>query len=141
MRTFIKYSQNKFERELIRIRINNGLLSWKEITESFNQKHGEPISLEHIYSFPTRNRFVQIVIFSSVDTRNHQSRNKNTDAVRVIYEWSTRKGPIYKRIDKHLRINTLFINLEKTIILASKQYDLGQRVTGFGWSTFDKVEQ
>lgn len=139
--SFIRYSRKQFERELIRIRTSNYLLSWSEITQTFNQKHGEPESLEYIYSFPTKNRSVQILIFSSVDTRTGRNRDKDTDAVRVIYEWGTRKGLIYKKIRKHLRINTLFTNLERTVVLAFEQYDYCRNITGSGWRTFNEIKQ
>ena len=71
---------------------------------------------ERIYKISTKNKSVDIIIFSSVDMRTHEVRENGGDAVRVILRWRTKNGNFYKRVAKHYRLNTLFKNLEETLL-------------------------
>jgi 3-methyladenine DNA glycosylase/8-oxoguanine DNA glycosylase len=70
---------------------------------------------EHVYSVSTKNKAVDIIVFSSVDVRSGKTREKGSDAVRLVLRWETKFGYIYKRLGKHYRLETLFQNMEKTI--------------------------
>ena len=105
-----QFSKQKFEYELSRIRRENGLGGWTDVTDYIEN------SWEYIYSLPTNIGGLSILIFSSVDINTNFTRDFGSDAVRVIYRWNTRNGVLYHRICKHKRIDTLFLNLEKTIV-------------------------
>jgi hypothetical protein len=70
---------------------------------------------EHVYKISTKNKAVDILVFSSVDMRNGKTREKGSDAVRLVMRWNTKYGYIYKKLAKHYRLETLFQNMEKTI--------------------------
>lgn len=109
------FSKAQFEYELKGILARNRLGVWNfaEITSEISSII--PIN-EYVYSLPTRNPSVQIILFSSVDSRTGKTREKGSDAVRVVLRWKTRSGNVYKRIGKHLRVETLFANMERTIL-------------------------
>lgn len=110
MSKFKVFTKAKFEYELSRIRRENNLSCWKDVTNEF------PDSLEYIYSIPLEIGGLSILIFSSVDVRTDTTRDNGSDAVRVVYRWKTKNGDLYKHISKHTRIDTLFLNLEKSIM-------------------------
>lgn len=112
-RRYKKFGKSEFEYELRGILIRNKLGYLKDITDEYRK---EKPTWERIYSISTKNRAVRILVFSSIDIRTGFVREHGDDAVRLVMEWSTRNGKVYKRISKHLRINTLFSNFEKSII-------------------------
>ncbi|AMM45112.1 hypothetical protein SP15_304 [Bacillus phage SP-15] len=120
--TFKKFCRNQFEYEVrgILLRNNAGILS--DITDEWQATEGP--THERIYKVTTKNRAVDIIIFSSVDLSTRHVRRKGRDAVRVVLRWTTRRGPIYKAIAKHPRIETLFRNLEKSILKCNKPFGL-----------------
>lgn len=80
----------------------------KELTEAVE---------EYIYTMKTPYKAVDILIYSSVDKRTNSMRKNGKDAVRLVYRWKLSDGTYaYKRIGKHLRIKTLFVNLRKTLV-------------------------
>lgn len=112
---YIQFSKAKFEYELVRIKQSCEMQGWHCVTALVEYDMGMT-SWEYIYAFPTRNINVKIVIYSSVDMRTGKVRDKGNDAVRVVYRITNSKGEVYyKHIKKHLRIDTLFNNLETTI--------------------------
>jgi hypothetical protein len=70
---------------------------------------------EHVYKISTKNKSVDIIVFSSVDVRTGKTREKGTDCVRLVLRWTTKYGEIYKKLGKHYRLETLFDNMEKTV--------------------------
>lgn len=111
MSKFKVFTKAKFEYELSRIRRENNLPCWKNVTDEF------PDSLEYIYSFPLDGiGGLSILIFSSVDVRTDATRDNGSDAVRIVYRWITKNGDLYRHISKHTRIDTLFLNIEKSIM-------------------------
>lgn len=103
-----------FEKEIIKE------LSWffGDITEDFKKEND---TWERIYEIPTQNKAVSIVVFSSVDLRTNPTREKGKDAVRIVLKWKTKNGDMYKRVAKHLRIETLFDNLKRSLKEAKSQ--------------------
>lgn len=89
-----------------------------DITEDFKKEND---TWERIYEIPTQNKAVSIVVFSSVDLRTNQTREKGKDAVRIVLKWKTKNGDMYKRVAKHLRIETLFDNLKRSLKEAKSQ--------------------
>ena len=85
---------------------------------------------EVVYVIRTHRKDVNILIYTSIDVRGELTskgrntvRSKGSDAVRVVL---VRKNlntgeRYYKKIHKHLRINTLFTNLEKTLETTLKE--------------------
>lgn len=72
---------------------------------------------EYIYTMKTPYKAVDILIYSSVDKRTNSMRKNGLDAVRLVYRWKLPDGSYaYKRIGKHLRIKTLFVNMRKTLL-------------------------
>ena len=127
MSKFKVFTKAKFEYELSRIRRENNLSCWKDVTNEF------PNSLEYIYSIPLEIGGLSILIFSSVDVRTDTTRDNGSDAVRVVYRWKTKNGDLYKHISKHTRIDTLFLNLEKSIM---NNYDVKSfYLKSIKWST------
>lgn len=109
------YSKEKFERELTRIRWKHGLSYWKDITSEMEEISGVHIN-EYVYAFQTNIGGLRLVVYSSVDMDTGLTRDIGSDAVRVIYVWHLKNGNIiYHRLRKHLRIKSLFENLEETI--------------------------
>lgn len=107
---FRYFSKQKFEYELSRIRRENGLGCWTDVTDTVAN------SWEYVYSLPTNVGGLSILIYSSVDVNTNFTRDFGSDAVRVVYRWNTQNGVLYHSISKHQRIDTLFLNLEKTIM-------------------------
>lgn len=114
MSRFKTYTKAQFERELIIIRAENKLKGWRDVTEELEAETGETY-WEHVYCFPTYNKDLDILIYSSVDRRTGVTREKGSDAVRVIYRLREEGEVFYRKIHKHLRIDTLFENLDVTI--------------------------
>ncbi|MNB72090.1 hypothetical protein D3C81_333580 [compost metagenome] len=115
-RTYYQFSKKHFEFELKGITLRNGFRSAQLYTDEYRSEGGE--TWEHIYLLPTRNRAVDIIIYSSVDINTNEVRDHGTDAVRVVMRWKTKKGPVYKALHTHQRITTLFKNLENTLTKA-----------------------
>lgn len=105
---YINFSQKKFEYELKKILIENKLGFLTNITDQYE-------SGEQIYCISTKNKSVSIILFSSMSLKTSSVRKKGEDAVRIVIKWTTKNGVVYKRVCKHLRINTLFDNIEKTL--------------------------
>jgi hypothetical protein len=115
MKEFKVIGKNEFETELRRIVTGLGLSadSIREITEAYNQN--DMVVKERVYKIPTKQSNKAIIIYSSIDVRSDESRVKGSDAVRVVVWLRTEKGNFFKSFTKHLRINTIFKNLEKSI--------------------------
>lgn len=71
---------------------------------------------EYVYRMATKNPKVDILIYSAIDKRTNKMRDNGKDAVRLIMRWQTKNGYIYKHLAKHLRIETLFVNIRKTLV-------------------------
>jgi len=115
-RSYYQFSKKQFEYELKGISLRNNMRSMVNITEEYRAEG--KVTWEHVYKIPTRNKSVEIIIFSSVDITLNAVRENGADAVRVVLKWVTKKGPMYKAIHTHYRIKTLFSNLENTLIQA-----------------------
>ncbi|MNV17879.1 hypothetical protein D3C71_1086810 [compost metagenome] len=118
-RTYYQFSKKHFEFELKGITLRNAIHAAELYTEEYRAAGGE--TWEHIYRLPTRNRAVDIIIYSSVDINTNEVRDHGTDAVRVVMRWTTKKGPVFKALHTHQRITTLFKNLESTIVKAHQE--------------------
>lgn len=116
---YYDFSKAKFEYELLNIIKKNKIGNYLEVTESLEQ-NGYPI-LERVYVVKTRNPYVSILIYSSIDRRTDRVRDIGSDAIRVVLVWKTKRGRFYKKLHKHLRIKTVFNNLEKTLIEGKKE--------------------
>jgi hypothetical protein len=100
---------------------------WEEVSEEL-ESGGHKI-WEYVYRFNLVNPAASIIIFSSVYKATDRSREINSDAVRIVYEWKTRNGLIYSKIAKKYRVDTLFENLEGALINASNDsFDLNKYV-------------
>lgn len=117
-RQYRQFGKKEFEWNVRNFLIENRLGFMKDITNELIEE-GNP-TWEHIYSISTRNRAVDIIVYSSIDIRSSHVRNHGDDAVRLVLRWKTRNGYVYKRLAKHLRIKTLFNNMKKTIEEAQK---------------------
>lgn len=113
MANYYKFSRKHFEYELKGILIRNNFGFMQDVTEEFILK--DCTTWERIYKVPTKNKSVDIIIYSSVDMRTHQVRDIGSDAVRIVLRWTTKNGEVFKRVGKHYRLETLFKNLENTI--------------------------
>lgn len=113
MRQYYQFGKNHFEYGVREFLIKNKLGFLKDITDDYIADGG--ITWERIYTISTSNRSVEIMVFSSVDIRTSHVREHGDDAVRLVLRWKTRNGYVYKRLAKHLRIKTLFSNMQKTV--------------------------
>lgn len=111
-RAYKQFGKSEFEYELRGILIRGRLGFLKDITDEYRKENP---TWERIYTISTANKAVKILVFSSIDIKTGFVRDHGDDAVRLVMEWTTRNGKVYKRIAKHLRINTLFGNMEKSI--------------------------
>ena len=118
MKRFYEYGKKHFEFELRRLLFKNKIGSMEEITEDFSE---ESYTEERIYKIKTKNPSVSIIVFSSVDIKTNFTREIGADAVRIVMEWKTKNGFVYKKIGKHLRIDTLFNNVEKSLLKAKAE--------------------
>lgn len=84
-----------------------------DVTEDL-QRNGVTIN-EHVYLLKTHRENVAILIYSSVDVGTAKTRDNGADAVRVVVTVKTAQGRYYKAVKKHLRLETLFDNLHKTL--------------------------
>lgn len=114
MSKYYQFTKRHFEFELKGILIRNRSGFMQDITDEWIGEGHE--SWERIYKISTKNKSVDIIIFSSIDIRTNEVRDNGADRVRVIQRWRTRSGDVYKRIHHHNRLETLFKNLEQTII-------------------------
>lgn len=109
----------EFEKEMWkRLKLTNAGFM-RDITQEWISEGG--YTNEHIYSISTRNRSVDILIFSSILYDKSYTRGRGADAVRVVIRWKTKNGTLYKKVRKHLRVDSLFDNLLFTIIQVQKE--------------------
>jgi hypothetical protein len=118
-RQYYQFGKKHFEFGVREFLIKNRLGFLKDVTQDYIAEGGA--TWERIYTISTRNKSVDIVVFSSVDMRTDYVREHGDDAVRIVMRWKTKNGYVYKRISKHLRIQTLFQNMHKAIAEAQNQ--------------------
>lgn len=116
MTRYYQFSRKHFEFGMREFLISKKLGFMQEITEQYLSEGNE--TWERIYTVSTKNKSVDILIFSSVDMRTNHVREHGDDAVRLVLRWKTKNGYRYKKLAKHLRITTMFQNIEKTIAKA-----------------------
>lgn len=114
---YYQFSKKHFEYEMRGILIRNKCGFMTDITEEWIKEGNE--TWERIYKIQTKNKAVNLIVFSSVDIRTNEVRSNGVDAVRVVMQWTTKNGNVYRKVAKHYRLETLFKNLEKTLIEAT----------------------
>ncbi len=90
-------------------------------------------TFEKIYKLKSKNPAVEVLLYSSIDVNENSVRNRGNDAVRVVLCWNTKKGKRYKRVAKHYRLETLFKNLENTLL------GLREEVFNLKWGEFSET--
>ncbi len=119
------YRKSEFQNNLTSMKGKGKLTYWEEISEEL-ELEGQKI-WEYVYRFNLVNPAASIIIFSSVYKKTDRSREVNSDAVRIIYEWKTKNGLRYSKIGKKYRVDTLFENLEDELVNASNDsFDLNK---------------
>lgn len=118
MAQYIKFGKKQFEYELRGILIKNKIGFLYDITEEWFEEGN--FSKEYIYKIKTKNKNVDIIIFSSIDIKTGYVRNIGSDAVRIVLRWKTENGYVFSKLAKHYRIKTLFDNLESTLVKCAK---------------------
>lgn len=117
------YWKSEFQKCLTSVAGQGSLLRWEEISDLLSTE--EHKIWEYVYRFRLRNPAVSIIIFSSVYKETDRSREANSDAVRVVFEWHTKNGDIYSKVAKKYRVDSLFENLKKELVDASNDcFDL-----------------
>jgi hypothetical protein len=129
--SYYKFTRKHFEYELRGILITNRLGKMLDYTDDFIAQGNQ--TFEKIYKLKSPNPAVEVLVYSSVDVNENKVRSKGADAVRVVLCWNTKKGKRYKRVAKHLRIDTLFKNLEKTLL------GLREEVFDLKWADFSET--
>lgn len=118
MVNYYKFSRKQFEYELKGILIRSRLGFMQDITEEWTSQNES--TWERVYKISTKNKTVDLIIFSSIDIRTNEVRDNGADRVRVVMRWTTKSGVMFKKIHHHNRLKTLFKNLENTIINTQK---------------------
>lgn len=113
MRKYTQFGKKHFEFGVREFLIENKLGFLTNITEQYINDGG--ITWENVYTISTKNKSVDILIFSSVDIRSGFVREHGDDMVRIVLRWKTKNGYMYKSLAHHQRIGTLFNNMKKTI--------------------------
>lgn len=113
MAKFYKFSKKQFEYKLRDLLITNKLGFMEEITEQWIEENN--YSAEYIYQISTKNKSVKIIVFSSISIHEDKARKCGEDAVRLVLQWKTKNGYVYKKLAKHYRLETLFNNVYKTL--------------------------
>jgi hypothetical protein len=113
MRKYTQFGRKHFEFGVRDFLISNKLGFLKDITPQYIADGN--ITWENVYTISTKNKSVEILVFSSVDIRSGFVREHGDDMVRIVLRWKTKNGYMYKSLAHHQRINTLFNNMKKTI--------------------------
>lgn len=113
MRKYTQFGRKHFEFGVRDFLISNKLGFLKDITSEYIADGGN--TWETIYTISTKNKSVEILVFSSLDIRTSFVREHGDDMVRIVLRWKTKNGYMYKSLAHHQRINTLFNNMKKTI--------------------------
>lgn len=113
---FKSFTKEEFELGLQDICQRNNMTGFVDVTDRLI-KGGKNI-LERVYMIPTINPSTFLVIYSTVDVRTGRVRESGEDAVRVFLQWKKigEPKPRKKKLKSHPRIETLFKNLEKTLV-------------------------
>lgn len=117
------YSKQKFEYELSRIRRENNLRCWNDVTSDDDG--------EYVYEIPLY-KGLSFLIYSSVSRKTNKTRGVGNDAVRVVYKRVIDGEASYHHVRKCYRTENLFMNLEKAIILNCRPS--GEYLDGLHWS-------
>lgn len=117
-RKYYQFGRKHFEYEMRGLLIKNKLGFMEDITDELSL---EGPLWERVYKVSTKNKSLDIIVYSSVDIRTNYVRENSMDAVRLVLRWKTKSGYVYKKISKHLRIETLFFNIKKSLIEANKE--------------------
>ena len=110
--------RSEFERLLSSLANQSNLLYWEEVSNKINNSDIE--TYEFVYKFKLKNKSVCILIFSSIDKKTDKTRDVGSDAIRMVYEWNTKNGLIYKRIAKRNRVENSFNNVRESLLNASE---------------------
>ncbi len=112
MGKYYQFTQKHFEFKLRQICIEEKIGFMSDMTEEIQE---QKVCFEKVYKISTKNKSVDLVIFSSISTNSSKVRTKGDDAVRIVGRWKTKNGYFYKKLAKHYRIETLFDNMKKTL--------------------------
>lgn len=123
--TYKPYWKSEFQNCLTSVVGQGNLLRWQEISESLNTNEHQV--WEYVYRFHLKNPSVSIIIYSSVYKTTDRSRDINSDAVRIVFEWQTINGVLYSKVAKKYRVDSLFKNLGNQLVSASMDcFDLNK---------------
>jgi hypothetical protein len=111
---YYRFSKEHFEYKLKDMLFKHNAGFMEDITWNW-RKEGN-VTWERIYKISTKNRAVDIIVFSSIDISTGRARDVGGDAVRLVLRWKTTNGNLYKRLAKHYRVDTLFDNLKETVL-------------------------
>lgn len=113
MRQYYQFGKKHFEFNVREFLINNRMGFLKDITAEYIAEGNQ--TWENVYTISTKNKSVEILVFSSVDVRTSYVRDHGADMVRLVLRWKTKNGYVYKSLAHHQRIETLFNNMKKTV--------------------------
>lgn len=123
--SYQSYWKSEFQSCLTNMKGKGNLKYWEEISDSLSTVDAQV--WEYVYRYYLQNPAASILVFSSVYKKTDRSREVNSDAVRIIYEWQTKNGLRYSKVAKRYRVENLFLNLESSLVKASESsFDLYQ---------------
>lgn len=109
---FMGFDRIEFERKLKGIQYMLDLNDFIDVTESLSV-NGK-VMLERIYECDMGNQFIRI--YSTVDIRTDCTREVGNDKVKILSVIKNNDGSEkYHLLGKHLRINSLFDNMKKSL--------------------------
>lgn len=111
--TYRPYWKSEFQKCLTEIANTGNLLRYEEVSEELSTP--EDIIWEYVYKFNLKNPAAWILIFSSIYKGNDRSREVNSDAVRIVLVWRTKRGLQYYPASTRYRVENLFSNTQSDI--------------------------
>lgn len=105
---YYNYTRQEFESKLLEIVTSHGL--------QVGDATGIINNAERVYEVTTQNPKVRIVIYSSLGVNSNSCVDVGGDAVRINFYIKHNGKFHFKKKKKHQRIETIFKNIEKSIV-------------------------
>ena len=129
-RRYVEFSAEKFKYELFQMYKSKKIGAFQDVQPDLF-RNGYTVN-EVVYMIRTNRKNINILVYTSIDVRpkgvsgRNTVRVKGSDAVRVVVVIKEATGKRkYKKVHKHLRISTLFSNLETTLENVSNEINNG----------------
>ena len=112
---FYRFTKAQFDYYMGRISEVYQIPMAREITKEIVDFTKSEIK-EYVYSVQMPNKYVDILIYTAIDLRTDEMRDNGSDAIRLVMRWKTKNWYVCKKISKHLRLRTMFVNIRKSLL-------------------------